>query len=76
MYLERNRFFQSLPVINSLEDFLMLLFFWEKKPKPFSNRKTRQMPSLILNITEAFHSSSVLPQTITNLIYAYLISPP
>jgi len=63
-------------VINSLEGFLSLHFFQEKYPKPFANRKTRQMPSLILNITEAFHSSSVLPQTITNLIYAYLISPP
>lgn len=76
MYLERNRFFQSLPVINSLEDFLILFFFCEKKPKPFSKRKTRLLPSLILNITETFHSNSVLPQTITNRIYAYLISPP
>ncbi len=63
-------------MINSLKDFLMFFFLWEKKPKPFSNRKTRQMPSLILNITETFHSNSVLPQTITNRIYAYLIFPP
>ena len=76
MYLERNRFFQSLPVINSLEDFLMLLFFWEKQSKPVSKRKTRPQPSLIVNITEAFHSNSILPKTITNRIYAYLISLP
>lgn len=63
-------------MINSLEDFLILLFFWEKKPKPFANRKTRPQPSLIVNITEAFHSNSVQAQAITNRIYAYLISLP
>lgn len=63
-------------MINSLEDFLILFFFCEKKPKPFSKRKTRQVPLLILNITETFHSNSILPKTITNRIYAYLISPP
>ncbi len=76
MYLERNRFFRSLAVINSLEGFLSLHFFQEKYPKPFANRKTRPQPSLIVNITEGFHSNSILPKTITNLIYAYLIFPP
>ena len=54
----------------------MLLFFWEKQSKPLSKRKTRPQPSLIVNITEAFHSNSILPKTITNRIYAYLISLP
>jgi len=54
----------------------MLLFFWEKKPKPFANCKTHQIRSVIVNITEKFYSNSILPKTITNRIYVYLISPP
>lgn len=63
-------------MINSLEGFLSLHFFQEKYPKPFANRKTRPQPSLIVNITEGFHSNSVRAQAITNRIYAYLISLP
>ncbi len=63
-------------MINSLEGFLSLHFFQEKYPKPFANRKTSPQPSLIVNITEAFHSNSVQAQAITNRIYAYLISLP
>ena len=45
-------------MINLLEDFLRLLFFWEKQSKPFSNRKTRQISSLIVNINISFKFSS------------------
>ena len=44
-------------MINLLEDFLRLLFFREKQSKPFSNRKTRQIPSLIVNINILFKFS-------------------
>ena len=44
-------------MINSLQDFLMLLFFWEKQSKPFSNRKTLQISSLIVNINISFKFS-------------------
>ena len=44
-------------MINSLEGFLSLHFFQEKYPKPFANRKTRQIPSLIVNINILFKFS-------------------